>query len=201
MSTKRNLQEVVNSNATKTQNKRPRWPKSGAHERENSVEWELLFTSFPSTNSPNNPDGNMSPCTRLCVEEVELADYATHKIMNNENVNKNSLILMNGNRHNNPHNESELSSFSSSPASSSEYQLSDTSDGDNADDELDSEGDSDCQITTYPRKKMCGAMWRPECRRAGRCTCYERSMMYENELYYQEYSSDDDDNRDSMCDR
>ncbi|CAG8730300.1 3628_t:CDS:1, partial [Ambispora leptoticha] len=69
MSTKRNLQEVVNSNATKAQNKRPRWPKGVSHERQSSVEWELLFTSFPSTNSPNNPDDDMSPCTRLCVEE------------------------------------------------------------------------------------------------------------------------------------
>ncbi|KAG9292990.1 hypothetical protein G9A89_016352 [Geosiphon pyriformis] len=153
--------------------------------QKDTVDWNLLIKDFPF--NLTNSEVTQNLVTTLSVEEVELAGYET-QLINVERVNNNTFSVVDDNLH---QNDSELSSFSSSPASSS-YQFSEESDGENADDELDSGNDSDdAIIISHPRKKMCGAMWRPECRRAGRCSCYDKFMNIENQQ--KSYCSDEDE--------
>ncbi|CAI2172274.1 11430_t:CDS:1 [Funneliformis geosporum] len=128
-------------------------------------EWEVLLGVIPFTLSePFTTETSI--IADYNVREMNLNECQKQSVVPNELEVESDKILKFSEVDNDEY-EADVSSSSSDEHS------------DSSDEESDLDASEESEFENVVKKKRCGAMWSPECRRAGRCICAEKFDDYD----------------------
>lgn len=132
--------------------------------QKSSYEWEVFFELFPFNLSEPYTAETSVIADYNNIQEMDLnKSVAPHKLE------VESIETLEFSEVDNSEYEADISSSSSDEYSDSSVEESDSYASEESDFEI-----------VVKKKKRCGAMWSPECRRAGRCICAEKIDDYDD---------------------